>query len=509
MDTRQRLRELIAQREFEQLRALADSGDGHARRVYAHLLRLRQDEAALRDRAEYLQLAHLLAHQDRLDELRTLVDSLYPQAEHVLVDLLAQREDLDELARRGQAGSRHIANILVAQGRIDELRARADAGDYPAFIALAQVLADRKDVDGLTALKDNRFAERKLIEVLTDAKRYPEAIALQRARAGRRRDWVEDSHLVRLLNLAGLEEELRERAETDETARDYLVRLYARQERVDELRAIADTGHKEAKRRLIEVFVERADVAELEKYPPTSALVGVYRRLGRLDEVREMARDAIGNARHQLAEMLRERDLVGELRELAADPDHPAVRELVRWLAEHGHVDELDALSRTGDSWALAALAKLAPERLWPRAQAGDERVVRQLARAYREQRNVDGLRKLAALGDRQVQRDFLGLLRGLGHEGELAARADVDEPEARSYWIRHLASSGRLDDLRALADAGDGSAAVLLVEKLAEDGRLDEVVARAEAGDKHAAWQLACVIVPVVSDNPEDRVRP
>src|SRR6185295_11223811 len=129
------------------------------------------------------------------------------------------------------------------------------------------------------------------------------------------------------------------------------------------------------------------------------ALVDVLREQGRIDEIRAMAETGIANSRYQLAEMLRERDEVDELRARAADLKDPAVRELVRWLADHEEVDEIEALALANDSWALAALARLAPERLWTRARAGDTAVTWYLLRMYEDQRNVDKLRELAPLG--------------------------------------------------------------------------------------------------------------
>src|ERR1043165_7313801 len=101
MDQRQQIRALIAERKFERLRQLSDGGDSRAKHAYARLLRLHEDEAALRPRAEHYQLACLLAHQERVDDLRTLVDTQCPQAEHLLADLLAEHEDFDGARRLG------------------------------------------------------------------------------------------------------------------------------------------------------------------------------------------------------------------------------------------------------------------------------------------------------------------------------------------------------------------------------------------------------------------------
>ncbi|ONI90985.1 hypothetical protein ALI144C_01795 [Actinosynnema sp. ALI-1.44] len=520
MNGRERAKALITEGKFEELRQLADEGDKHARLMYGDLLVLCGDEAALQAREAWYHLVSLLARQGRTEEVRALVGTHCPNAVPALAHLLARQGRLDELAELRVAGSyeagRHVADILVAQGRIDELRQHADAGNRSALTALARVLADREDIDGLRALAHDSFAEEQLIEVLAKAKRYPEAIALRRARTGQRRARMEEHKLNELLRRAGHEQELRERAQTDENALDHLVRFYAWTGRADELRTIAETGHQEAMRRLFELLEEHENVDELRKYADEGhrsavyALVNVYRKQERIDEIRAMASANIADSRYQLAEILRERDEVDELRaRAAADASDPAFRELVGWLSDHGQVDELEVLSRTGDSWAVAAVARLAPERLWARAEAGDADVLWQLRRAFSDRNDVDELRRLAAIGDEQAQGDFLGKLSQLGLVDELKARADADEPHAMTYWIEHLAKQERVDELRALADEGQALASIRLAEVLGEQGRFAEVVARAEAGDRHAARRLAFVIAPPFNDNPEDRVRP
>jgi hypothetical protein len=52
---------------------------------------------------------------------------------------------VDELRARADAGDWHaakrLADLLAAQGRVDELKARADAGDESAAYSWAQLLA--------------------------------------------------------------------------------------------------------------------------------------------------------------------------------------------------------------------------------------------------------------------------------------------------------------------------------------------------------------------------------
>ena len=63
-----------------------------------------------------------------------------------LAELLAERGDLDGLRARADAGDRaaavRLAGLLAERGDLDGLRARADAGDADADLRLAGLLAD-------------------------------------------------------------------------------------------------------------------------------------------------------------------------------------------------------------------------------------------------------------------------------------------------------------------------------------------------------------------------------
>ena len=64
-----------------------------------------------------------------------------------LVDLLAERGNLDELRARADAGdwlaAGQLVDLLVKRGNLDELRARVDVGDGIAARRLAGLLADQ------------------------------------------------------------------------------------------------------------------------------------------------------------------------------------------------------------------------------------------------------------------------------------------------------------------------------------------------------------------------------
>ena len=102
---------------------------GHAARLRAHEVEYQLDlwlgtwmEAVRR----------LLAKRGHLDELRARADAGDRSAASALVDLLAERGDLDELGARADAGQLiaawRLAGLLAERGDLDGLRVRADDG---------------------------------------------------------------------------------------------------------------------------------------------------------------------------------------------------------------------------------------------------------------------------------------------------------------------------------------------------------------------------------------------
>ena len=113
-----------------------------------------------------------------------------------LAGLLAERGDLDELRARADAGDGtppSLAGLLAERGDLDELRARADAGDELAAAELAELLAERGDLDRLRA--GRRW----------DSGRAAPARPGRRRRRGRRRQLAEQ--LAGLLARRGQGEE--------------------------------------------------------------------------------------------------------------------------------------------------------------------------------------------------------------------------------------------------------------------------------------------------------------
>jgi hypothetical protein len=161
------------------LRVRADVGDEHAARRLADLLADHGDARGLWARAQ----AGDEHADDRLTKLKARRAARGPRRDLVTDVLLRAAlfcDDLDELRTRADAGDweagSRLAKLLGVRGDLDELRTRADVGDEHAARRLAGLLADRGDVEGLRA----------------------------RAAVG---DWEAGSHLVNLLIRLGRGEE--------------------------------------------------------------------------------------------------------------------------------------------------------------------------------------------------------------------------------------------------------------------------------------------------------------
>ncbi|GAA4442304.1 hypothetical protein GCM10023170_017200 [Phytohabitans houttuyneae] len=157
---------------IEVLRAWADSGDWWALRQLIDLLVGQDRVDELRARAgagdSYARswLGELLLEQDRIDDaievLRTPADARYSDAEWQLADLLAKQGRADELRVRAEAGdssaARRLADLLMERDRTGEaielLRARADAGDGDAAWRLVDLLLEQRSADDLRAEVD-------------------------------------------------------------------------------------------------------------------------------------------------------------------------------------------------------------------------------------------------------------------------------------------------------------------------------------------------------------------
>jgi len=352
-------------------RAAGDGSDGAAMDL-AYLLKKqgRQDEAIpvlqrhakVGSRSAALQLAHLLAKRGQATEAITAILP-YADAGDVmaLMDLNAQLLEegrLDELRRRADAwdpfAARHVADLLVFEGRPDEavalLRRYADGGsvgnydvdtmlaaefaDLLAFLGRVEELRERaSDGDG--------YALRSLERLLVGRGEIGQAIAVlqQRADAG------------------------------DATAATSLASLLAKHDGVDELRARAEDGDASAAEHLAHLLARQGKKAEAIAALRTSiggsdadtddhrlSLLAFWE--GRIEDLRQYALRR-GSAGALLATLLAERDAYDELRQRADAGDIDAARVLVDLLADQGRVDALEAEVNAGTPHAFDRLRQL------------------------------------------------------------------------------------------------------------------------------------------------------
>ena len=172
--------------------------------------------------------------------LRAQVDAGSEDDTGLLVELLADRGDLDELRVRANAGDGYAAELLADCDDVDEaeqiLRAQVDAGSEDAASRLARLLAQRDDLDGL--------------RTLANADEWPvaqELIIRELADLLARRDDLDG--LRALANVGG------------RAGNKYVVRLLARHGDADgaeqTLRARADVGDKEVAEPLADVLIKQ------------------------------------------------------------------------------------------------------------------------------------------------------------------------------------------------------------------------------------------------------------
>ncbi len=309
-------------------RRAAKAGDAVAARGLAELLTkqgridealvVRRQLAATGDGFGVLGLAHQLTEQGHTDEALVVLRqhaSTGDMAALSLANLLIKQGDVDELRRRANAGdipaAHRLAELLVHWGQVDELRQRSDAGDHPAAIRLAYLLTEQGRADEAPDVLQHPtdphdvLTAARLAELLAEQGRVDEL--RRRADNG---DLFAPLFLAELLAEQGQVDELRRRADAgDESAASRLADLLAGQGQVDELRRRADAGDESATGRLVDLLIEQ----------------------GRTDEalatLRHRADAGVTSAAHKLVDLLAEQGRVDELRgEVAAGTYQAAER---------------------------------------------------------------------------------------------------------------------------------------------------------------------------------------
>ncbi|MGW0593796.1 hypothetical protein [Streptosporangium sp. NPDC002607] len=295
--------------DLDELGERAAAGDGTAASRLASALVRRGDLGRLRSRAgdgdsqAAFRLVDALLHRGDVDELRSLADGDHWYAAQELADVLVYRGRVDELIVRADSGddnaSRRLLDLLVHRGDLDALRRRADSGDEDAGRRWLESVADRGDADRLRARAGHDFgASRRLADVLTDRGEIDEL----RARADNH-DYNSAQRLAELLADRGDLDGLRARADAgDMLARLALADILADRGEIDELRARLHgcPADFHAARNLVELLVQRGDLAEAQRVLLSTVVIGDHRaaerlpellvRLGRHEQARHLAR---------------------------------------------------------------------------------------------------------------------------------------------------------------------------------------------------------------------------
>ncbi|MFD0690833.1 hypothetical protein [Actinomadura fibrosa] len=361
------------------------------------------------------QLADFLAEHGEAQELRYRADAEDVVAAGRLAELLGELCEMQELRDRAAAGSEHarkkLAEVLAEQGEVEEaitiardladgedsfvkremigllddlltqkdsveeLRARADAGDRRAVYSLAHWLAEHGQVEeAITVLRDHADSDypatRQLANLLAEHGQVEEAIRLLRDRV----DAIAPA--VSMLTLS-------------------LIDLLAEHGDVQQLRERADAGSGYAARRLADLLAERGDVQQL----------------------RDRADTGDGHARYRLGDLLADRGHVEELRDRADAGDVYIADRLARWLAERGDVQQLRDRADTGDLRAARWLADLLAER-------GEVSQARTVLTAMVDAADEDAAPRMIALlrgSGRYAEAECLWRF-GLTAEGEIAS---------------------------------------------------------------------------------------
>ncbi|WP_327580661.1 hypothetical protein OHA25_31985 [Nonomuraea sp. NBC_00507] len=156
---------LAEQGRDEELHARANAGDVVAA-VRLHMLLVEQERRAqmrLRVTNEKIlaqvRLLNLLVEQGPEARLRVRPDladlaDLANLTGERLVGLEGKQDQEDELRAAFNADLERTAHLLVEQGRVEELRARADVGDWHAADRLAELLVEQGRVEELRARVD-------------------------------------------------------------------------------------------------------------------------------------------------------------------------------------------------------------------------------------------------------------------------------------------------------------------------------------------------------------------
>lgn len=267
---------LAAQGRLEELTRYADTDDVYAAVTLAHLLVKQGRVKELVTRADHgdsiaaAQLVLLPDKQRWVDELAPRTDTSaqggirWSDQDRVeeAIELLRRHSDfpsdLSDLARPAQM----LAELLAKQGRIEELTAQADAGDFAARLHLLSVLVKQRQVEQFNARAEaGDTLAANLRAILLGTQDGLEELT-NYANAG-------DKNAAAWLAMKLAEDDLRLRAQAgDPFAAQRLAELMAQQGNTKEaialLRPVAGTGNKSVGAQMVKLMATLGWIDDLD-----------------------------------------------------------------------------------------------------------------------------------------------------------------------------------------------------------------------------------------------------
>ncbi|WP_433047788.1 hypothetical protein [Dactylosporangium sp. CS-033363] len=392
-----------------------------------------------------LETARLLREDGQAEESLAVLRAAHDRGVTAVARPLAEQlanagrfPDAIEVLFTDSDGERELVDLLVLEGRIDELsdwlRRRTDGGSWWLPNLLFLPGHEEEEIAWYRQGRDPYASPWRLADVLERHGRVDEAIDSLRAVmiSPHLHWWYKDgeagARLVQLLADHGRADDLRARVKAgDRRAARPLAHLLADLGDHDE--AIALLGGGEAERSLGAVLVQAGRTREA-----IDLLTGLADR-----------GDTVAAGR--LAELLAADGDAGRLRLRADAGDREASRALAALLADRGDVDELRA-----------------------RVVARDSAAVDRLTSRLAEQGDEAGLRALAAGGWRSAQDELARLLTGQARLPELHDLRSSEFDHARDvamFLAEHGQPDAALRLLRLLVHARDRQAVLRLADVL------------------------------------------
>ncbi|MBW4717321.1 tetratricopeptide repeat protein [Saccharothrix obliqua] len=365
-----------------------------------------RDRAEAGDRSAATNLVDLLGGQGRLAEARAIARFSDHQAGVRLADRLIQsgqlHQALDVLRFHACNGHRetveHLTKLLIEHGEIDEAMTvlRTHAQDPRLSTQLNRLLAAQGRLEELRARAANGngeaatwLATRLLGKTETDDDKVDEALELLRPHADAGHQPA-TRLLNKLLEQDGREQDLRTRANHDHDAAVRLATRLRRQGEIDEalsvLRAHADAGH----------------------VPAASVLADLLVRQGRIDELRHRTKHGDLTAAEALIDHLEsegQNEQALEALRIHAHRDHDELwLKFISILLREGRLDELRAHAEADDDVAadvlVGHLESNGDERaLWYELHAGIHQAADTLVELLHRQGRSEEAEKLTRWG--------------------------------------------------------------------------------------------------------------